>query len=350
MAIHIGLIGGGNITDTHARAARAIPGVEIGAIFGTNPEKLATLCREHGGQPYRNLEAFLVHRPMDLVAIGSPSGLHATYGIAAAQQGLHVLVEKPIEINTRRADALIAAAHLSGVKLGVMFQDRVKPGVRQLKEWISTGVIGKPLLADARVKWYRPPEYYSRSRWRGTLALDGGGALINQGVHTVDLLLWLLGDVARVQARTATALHKMEGEDIALAILEFSNGALGVLQATTAAYPGYPRRVEVSGSEGTVILEQDCILAANLRHTPAAFSEGNAPDENQSASSAVVSDFRGHQALFEDFLQAIERNTTPICDGRDGRRSIALIEAIYRAARNSGRGPGVDVCSDPPLS
>jgi UDP-N-acetyl-2-amino-2-deoxyglucuronate dehydrogenase len=350
MAIHIGLIGGGNITDTHARAARAIPGVEIGAIFGTNPEKLAALCREHGGQPYRNLEAFLVHRPMDLVAIGSPSGLHATYGIAAAQQGLHVLVEKPIEINTRRADALIAAAHLSGVKLGVMFQDRVKPGVRQLKEWISTGVIGKPLLADARVKWYRPPEYYSRSRWRGTLALDGGGALINQGVHTVDLLLWLLGDVARVQARTATALHKMEGEDIALAILEFSNGALGVLQATTAAYPGYPRRVEVSGSEGTVILEQDCILAANLRHTPAAFSEGNAPDENQSASSAVVSDFRGHQALFEDFLQAIERNTTPICDGRDGRRSIALIEAIYRAARNSGRGPGVDVCSDPPLS
>jgi len=350
MAIHIGLIGGGNITDTHAHAARAIPGVEIGAIFGTNPGKLAALCREHGGQPYRNLEAFLVHRPMDLVAIGSPSGLHATYGIAAAQQGLHVLVETPIEINTRRADALIEAAHLSGVKLGVMFQDRVKPGIRQLKEWISTGVIGKPLLADARVKWYRPPEYYSRSRWRGTLALDGGGALINQGVHTVDLLLWLLGDVARVQARTATALHKIEGEDIALAILEFSNGALGVLQATTAAYPGYPRRVEVSGSEGTVILEQDCILAANLRHTPAAFSEGNAPDENQSASSAVVSDFRGHQALFEDFLQAIERNTTPICDGRDGRRSIALIEAIYRAARNSGGGPGVDVCSDPPLS
>ncbi len=336
MAIYIGLIGGGNITDTHARAARAIPGVEIAAIYGTNPEKLAALCHDHGGQPYRDFDAFLAHRPMDVVAIGTPSGLHATQGIAAAERGLHVLTEKPIDINTRRADALIDAAQRSGVKLGVMFQDRVKPGIRQLKEWISTGVIGKPLLADACVKWYRPPEYYSRSRWRGTLALDGGGALINQAIHTVDLLLWLLGDVVRVQSRTTTALHKIEAEDTALAILEFSSGVLGVFQATTAAYPGYPRRLELTGSEGTVILEHDRILAANLRNQPPGFSEGAAPDENQSATSAAVSDFRGHQALFVDFIHAIESDTTPICDGRDGRRSIALVEAIYRAARNSG--------------
>jgi predicted dehydrogenase len=334
MAIHIGLIGGGNITETHARAARAIPGVEIAAIYGTNPEKLALLSREHGGKPYQDFDAFLAHRPMELVAIGSPSGLHATHGIAAAERGLHVLTEKPIDINTRRADAIIETAQRCGVKLGVMFQDRVKPGIRQLKDWISTGVMGKPLLVDARVKWYRPPEYYNQSRWRGTLELDGGGALINQAVHTVDLLLWLLGDVVRVQARTTTALHKIEGEDIALAILEFSSGALGVLQATTAAYPGYPRRLELTGSEGTVILEQDRILAANLRNPPSDFSVGSAPAGNQSASSAVVSDVRCHQVLFEDFLQAIERDTTPICDGRDGRRSIALVEAIYRAARN----------------
>jgi len=201
MAIHIGLIGGGNITDTHARAARAIPGVEIAAIYGTNPQKVAALCHEHGGKAYQDLDAFLAHRPMDLVAIGSPSGVHAMQGIAAAERGLHVLTEKPIDISTERADALIEAAQRSRVKLGVMFQDRVKPGIRQLKEWISTGVTGKVMLADARVKWYRPPEYYSQSRWRGTLALDGGGALINQAIHTVDLLLWLLGDVARVQSR-----------------------------------------------------------------------------------------------------------------------------------------------------
>ena len=276
---------------------------------------------------------------MDLVAIGSPSGLHAMQGIAAAERGLHVLTEKPIDISTERANALIEAAERSGVKLGVMFQDRVKPGIRQLNEWISTGVIGKPLLADARVKWYRPPEYYSQSRWRGTLALDGGGALINQAIHTVDLLLWLLGDVARVQSRTTTALHDIEAEDTALAILEFSSGALGTFQATTAAYPGYQRRLELTGSEGTVILEQDRILAANLRNPPPGFSQGALPDENQSATSAVVSDFRGHQALFEDFIHAIESDTTPVCDGREGRRSIALVEAIYRAAKKAGSEP-----------
>src|SRR2546422_1492956 len=139
MAIHIGLIGGGNITEAHARAARAIAGVEIVAIYGTNAEKIDRLCREHGGKGYQDFDKFLAHRPMDLVAIGSPSGLHATQGIAAAQRGLHVLTEKPIDINTTCADALIEATQRSGVKLGVMFQDRVKPRIRQLKEWISSG-------------------------------------------------------------------------------------------------------------------------------------------------------------------------------------------------------------------
>ena len=334
MTIHIGLIGGGNISETHARAARAIAGVEIAAIYGTNAKKVTALGQEHGARSYHDFDAFLAHRPMDMVAIGSPSGLHAAQGIAAAQRGLHVLTEKPIDISSERADALIAAAERSGVKLGVMFQDRMKPGIRELRECIRTGVIGKPLLVDARVKWYRPPEYYSGSRWRGTSALDGGGALINQAVHTVDLLLWLLGDVVRVRARTATLLHAIETEDTALAILEFASGALATLQATTAAYPGYPRRVEITGTEGTVILEQDRVVVANLRNPPPGTIGGIAPDENQSASSAVVSDVRGHQALFEDFLQAIEHDTIPICDGHEGRRSIALVEAIYRAARD----------------
>ncbi len=332
MTFYIGLIGGGNITETHARAARAIPGVEISAIHGTNSEKIVRLCREHGGTPYQDFDAFLKHRPMDLVIIGSPSGLHGSQGIAAARHGLHVLTEKPIEISTARTDALIEAAKQSRVQLGVIFQDRMKPHIRKLKNWLDQGLLGKLLFVTASVKWYRPPEYYANSRWRGTLALDGGGALINQGVHTVDLLLWLLGDVVRVQARTATQLHKIEAEDTAAAILEFASGALGVFHATTAAYPGYSRRVEISGSEGTVILEHDRITAANLRNTPAA-TESAAIDENQSASSAIVSDFRGHQLVLEDFLQAIQYNRAPACDGLEGRRSLALIESIYRAAK-----------------
>src|ERR1700675_1619980 len=269
MTTHIGLIGGGNINETHARAARAIPGGEIAAIFGTNVEKVGRLCREYGGKPFSNFDEFLAHRPMQLVAIGSPSGLHAEQGITAARQGLHVLTEKPIDITIERADALIAEAHKAGVQLGVFFQDRYKPDILSVKNLVVAGALGKPILVDARVKWYRPPDYYSNSRWRGTWALDGGGALINQAIHTVDLLLYLLGDVARVQARTATVLHKIEAEDTAVATLEFASGAVGTLLATTAAYPGYPRRIEITGTEGTVILEHDRIIAADLRNPPA---------------------------------------------------------------------------------
>lgn len=338
MTIHIGLIGGGNISQTHARAATAIPGVEIAAVYGTNLEKVARLTRECGGKAYENLDAFLAHRPMDLVAIGSPSGMHAAHGIAAARRGLHVLTEKPIDISTARADELIAVAKECGVKLGVMFQDRFKPDIRRLKHGIDGGAIGKPLLIEARVKWYRPPEYYSGSKWRGTLAMDGGGALINQAVHTVDLMLWLFGDAVRVQARTTTALHKIQSEDTAIALLEFASGAVGTLLATTAAFPGYPRRVEATGTEGTVILEHDRIVAADLRSASSALAVSAPSQDNENVASPVVSDFSGHQAIFEDFIRAIRENGTPACDGHEGRRSIALVEEIYRAAgRNSER-------------
>lgn len=332
MRFHVGLVGGGNITETHARAVQAIPEAEVAAVYGVNSTKVARIAEQFGGKAYTDYEAFLAHRPMEIVAIGSPSGLHAAHGIAAARHGIHVLTEKPLEINLERADAFIAEADRVGVKLGVMFQDRVKPGIQQLRRLVASGALGKILYADARVKWFRPPEYYSASHWRGTLALDGGGALINQAVHTVDLLLWLLGDVVRVQAKAATVLHKIEAEDTALAILEFASGVLGTLQATTAAYPGYSRRVEITGSEGTVILEHDRIVSADLRNPPAGSDFGCESDRNLSASSAAVSDFRGHQALFEDFFHAIEYKAEPVCSGREGRRSVALVDAIYRAA------------------
>ena len=337
MTIRIGLIGGGNITETHVRAARAIPNVEIAAIFGANAEKVARLCKEHGGKPYQDLETFLAHRPMNAVILGSPSGLHAAQGIAAAKRGLHVLTEKPIDTTTHSADTLIEAAKQANVKLAVIFQDRLKPDIQKLKQWMDADVLGKPLLVDARVKWYRPPEYYAASKWRGTIALDGGGALINQGIHTVDLLVWLLGDVARVQARTATLLHRIEAEDTAIAALEFASGALGTLHATTAAYPGYPRRVEITGTQGSVVLEHDRIIAADLRNPPPDLKSNSFGDANQSASSAAVTDFRGHQAVIEDFLQAIARDSAPVCDGAEGRRSLALVEAIYRAAHQAQR-------------
>jgi UDP-N-acetyl-2-amino-2-deoxyglucuronate dehydrogenase len=335
MTIHVGLIGGGNISATHARAANAIPGVSVSAIYGSNQEKVSRLSQEHAAKAYTDFEAFLNHRPLDMVAIGSPSGLHATQGIAAAKRGLHVLTEKPIDISTQRVDELIAAAEASGVKLGVMFQDRCKPDIRRMKQWIDDGFLGKVLLADARVKWYRPPQYYGDSKWRGTFALDGGGALINQAVHTVDLLLWMLGDVAKVQASTANLLHQIEAEDTALALLKFKSGASAVLQASTAAFPGYPRRLEVSGTEGTIILEQDRVIAVDLKHPREGVVASRGTEDVEDTASPVVTDFQGHQAVFEDFIRAIQENGTPMCDGHEARRSVALIEEIYSAAGRS---------------
>jgi predicted dehydrogenase len=335
MKIQVGLIGAGNISETHARAVKAIAGAELVAVYGANSEKARALCRQHGGTAYDELSAFLAHRPMEMVIIGSPSGVHAEQGIAAARLGLHVLTEKPIDVSVKRADALIAACDEAGVKLGVIFQDRFKPDIQRLRQIVSEGLIGRPLLVDARVKWYRPPEYYSQSRWRGTYALDGGGALINQGVHTVDLLLWVMGDVASVQARTRTMLHKIETEDTALALIEFSSGAVGVFHATTAAYPGFPRRVEITGSEGTVILEHDRIVAINLRRAYEGAISAVEADQNPSASSPVVSDIRGHLAAIEDFIGAIEKDAPPVSDGREGRKSLALVEAIYRSSKES---------------
>ncbi|HXJ45113.1 MAG TPA: Gfo/Idh/MocA family oxidoreductase [Candidatus Dormibacteraeota bacterium] len=332
MTICVGLIGGGNISETHARAAMAIPGVEVSAIYGSNSTKVARLGGECGAMAYSDFEQFLNHKPMDFVAIGSPSGLHAEQGIAAAWRGLHVLTEKPLEISTQKGRELIAATKEAGVKLGVFFQDRFKPDIIQVKKWMDAQVLGKPILADARIKWFRPPSYYGDSRWRGTLALDGGGALINQAIHTVDLLLWLFGDVVSVQAQKKTALHKIEAEDTLVALLEFANGAMGVLQATTSAYPGYPRRLELTGSEGTVIIEHDRLFASDSRNK-ASELKSLGDDQNASATSAAVSDVRGHRAVIEDFIDAIRTNREPRCSGVEGLRSVALVEKIYEACR-----------------
>jgi predicted dehydrogenase len=334
LPLQAGFVGCGNITDTHARAARAA-GLGVAAFFGGDPAKAEAMASRYGGRAFARYEDFLAHRPMDLVVIGSPSGLHAEQGIAAARRGLHVLVEKPIDVATARGEALVAAADKARVKLGVLFQDRLKPDLVRLRELLAGGGLGRVLVASARVKWHRPPEYYAGSRWRGTLALDGGAALINQGIHTVDLLLWLLGPVLEVRALAGTLLHAIEGEDVALALLRFASGALATLEATTVAFPGYPRRVEISGTGGTVVVEGDRVVAADLRApTPGLVSGGD--EGSAGAASAVVADETPHRRMIEDFARAIATGGSPACDGREGLRSLAVVEAVYAAAARAG--------------
>ena len=288
----------------------------------------------------RSCDAFLAHQPMDLVAIGSPSGLHAEQGIRAAGRGLHVLVEKPIDVTVSRGGR---------ADRGVRRRQRASSACssRIARSPISSGSTSRCTVAgsaarcssSARVKWYRPPEYYSQSRWRGTWALDGGGALMNQGIHTVDLLQWMFGPVSRVTARTRTSLHAIEVEDTAVAMLEFASGAIGTFEATTAAYPGYTRRVEFTGTGG-----HDGPRARSAdRRRPAQPADdliaGDAIDQNLSASSPVVSDVRGHQRMIEDFFDAIQAGREPTCSGREGRRSVAARRGDLRRRSEPASGP-----------
>jgi len=336
--VRVGLIGAGNISETHARAVAAVPGASVVAVYGPTRARAERLATSVGAHAHDRLDAFLAQGGMDMVIVGTPSGLHGEHGAAAARAGLHVLVEKPLEITTARADRLIAAAADAGVTLGVIFQDRLKPSVERLKALVESRAIGRPILASARVKWFRPPSYYGESRWRGTQTLDGGGALINQAIHTVDVLLWVFGPVARVFGKVATRLHDIEVEDTAVATLEFASGAVGTIEAATSAYPGYARRIEITGSEGTAILDGDDLVAVDVR-SPARSIDGQTTVEPrtgrapENAASPIVSDVSAHQRVVEDFIAAFRNGGRPRCDGPEGRRSVALIEAIYESSR-----------------
>jgi len=325
--IRIGLIGSGNISATHARAIAGLADSHLVAVYGRTLGRAQAIAAASGARAFDSLDRFF-DTPLDMVAIGTPSGLHGEHGAAAAGRRLHVLVEKPMEITAARADALTDAARRAGVTLGVVFQDRMKPDIRALKARLDAGELGSLRVVRGDVPWWRPPEYYGDSTWRGTWALDGGGALMNQGIHTVDLLLWLCGPVTRVYGRTTTACHDIEVEDTAVALLEFASGALGTLTATTCAYPGRPRRIEIVGSKGTAVLEGDGLDGQGGR-------VGHVGQVGQDArqASPVVSDVSAHQAVFEDFIRACATGTPPNCGGDDGRRSVQLIEAIYQSSR-----------------
>jgi predicted dehydrogenase len=220
----------------------------------------------------------------------------------------------------------------------VFFQDRLKPDLVRVKSMVDAGTLGKTHLVSGRVKWYRPPEYYRGVPQHGTRALAGGGALINQAIHTLDLLLYVLGPISRVFARTGTLLHDIEVEDTVVATFEFANGALGSFEATTSVFPGYARRVEITGSSGTLIVEHDQIAAVDL--VPGASAGANVPIVAPSASafnaaSALVADATPHQRIVEDFVRALRTGSRPICDGAEGRRSMAVIDAMYESAQSN---------------
>lgn len=328
----IGLVGIGMIAGVQAEAIKRLSTTRLVAVCTRDAGRAKEFAAQYGVTPYTDYQKFLAHPELDLVSVCTPSGTHADLGIEAAAAGRHVLVEKPIEVNLARADALIEACDRHGVKLGVIFQSRFLPSVQAIREAVEGGRLGRLMLADAFVKWFREPQYYAPGSWHGTLALDGGGALINQAIHTVDLLRWIVGPVERVAAfKGALRYPHLEGEDTLVASLRFANGALGMIEAATSAKPGFKRRLELSGERGTIILEGDSIAtwAVDGEEPPPLVSEQLT---DGSANPAAIS-CEGHRRQIAEMVESIAADRPPLLDGREGRKSLQLVEAIYAAAR-----------------
>src|SRR4029079_362993 len=262
MTYGFGIVGCGMISSFHARAIAEVRGAKLVACFDTREEAAKKFAAEHHCKAYTNLGAMLADPKVSMVTIATPSGAHMEPAVAAARAGKHVIIEKPLEITLSKCDRIIEACKKAKVQVGAIFPSRFHDSSVKLKRAIEGGRFGRLTLGDANVKWYRTQQYYDSGAWRGTWALDGGGALMNQAIHSVDLLTWLMGPVVEIKANTATLAHvRIEVEDAVVATLRFANGALGVLEATTAAYPGYLKRVAIHGSEGAALREEEDLKA-----------------------------------------------------------------------------------------
>jgi predicted dehydrogenase len=335
-----GIIGTGMIAGYHARAIAQIPGARLAGVSGRSAEKVRAFATQHQ-VPFAttNLDELLARPDVAVVCITTPSGAHLEPALAAIRAGKHVVIEKPLEITTARADRIIAAAAAAGVRLVPIFQARFGRGAQTVKAALDAGRLGRLVLASAYVKWHRPAAYYTG--WKGTLTLDGGGAVINQAIHGVDLLQWFAGLPAAVFAWQTRRVHTgIEAEDTAVAALRFPGGALGTLEATTALWPGWSRRIELGGEHGSVCLEDDHIVRWDFA-PPAPGDEAiraarrdDALGSGAGAPGAIS--FEGHRRQIQDLVDALRDHRPPAIEGAEGRKAVALVNAIYASA-DSGR-------------
>ena len=342
--IGFGIVGCGMIAEYHTRAINEIPGARVTAAYSrdlTNVRKVAEIAEGGDVAPFDDLGRMLDDPSVDVVCICTPSGAHLDPAVAAARAGKHVVVEKPLEITLGRCDAIIAACDEAGVRLCTIFPSRFSAANLRLKQAIEDGRFGRLTLGDTYVKWWRTQQYYDSGGWRGTWDLDGGGALMNQAIHNVDLLLWLMGEVETVTALTATLAHeRIEVEDTAVAALRFRNGALGVIEAATSAHPGLSKRTEIHGERGSARVEQDDFTLWEFSEplpSDDAIREAMAKGGAQGGGADPRGiTHAGHRDQIADFLEAIRTSRAAIVDGREGRRSVELIRAIYRSSDGGG--------------
>ena len=354
MAIGVGIVGCGMISNFHARAFEEIRGARVVACFDMVAPAADAFAEQTGCTAYHKLNDLLTDPAVNVVTICTPSGAHAEPAVAAAKAGKHVIVEKPLEVTLKRCDRIIRACEDAGVTLSTIFPSRFHESSQLIKKAIDKGRFGRLTMGDAYVKWFRTQEYYDSGAWRGTWKLDGGGALMNQAIHSVDLLTWLMGPVEQVSAYAATLTHqRIEVEDVATATLRFANGALGVIEATTAAYPGALKKIEIHGSEGSAALEEEDIKTWEFARATRGDQALRKRMTGQTASGGGATDpaaigHHGHTKQFKDVLQAIKKGRAPLIDGYEGRRSVEIILAIYASAQR-GRPVDLPLRRDPVL-
>lgn len=349
-----GIIGCGMIARFHARAVAELRGARVVACYDAIPAAADRLADEIGCKSYHDLDEMMADRDVTVVTIGTPSGAHLEPAVAAAKAGKHVIVEKPLEITLKRCDTIIDACKANRVRLSTIFPSRFHAGSVELKRAVDEKRFGKLTIGDAYVKWYRSQEYYDSGAWRGTWELDGGGALMNQAIHSVDLLTWLMGPVVEISAHTATLAHRrIAVEDTAIATLKFANGALGTIEATTAAYPGYLKRIELHGSDGSAAIEEEDIVRWDFAKSSRRDAKIRKSMDGKLSGGGGASDpsaigHHGHKLQFQDHVNAIEKRKKPSVDGAEGRRSVEIILGIYKAAE-TGRRVELPLAKDPVL-
>ncbi|MCR8633422.1 Gfo/Idh/MocA family protein [Paenibacillus radicis (ex Xue et al. 2023)] len=336
------IVGAGVIGQTHAERLLSVDKGKLVVICDEVADKAKELAEKYGCDWSSNLDEVLARTDVDIVNICLPSGMHAKYTIAAARAGKHVITEKPMDITSDNALQMIQECRKAGVKLAVISQHRLQASTQQIKQDIESGKFGKLIIGTGAINWYRSQEYYDSGAWRGTWAFDGGGALMNQGVHTVDVLQYLMGPVESVHAVCETLGHeRIEVEDAAVATLRFRNGAVGTLVATTCAYPGLTTRVEIFGQDGSAVIEGDELVFRNVKSesgedgsnaSHSSVSKSNRGNGTTAADPTAI-EGAGHIKQMNDMIAAIEENREPIINGEEGYKPLEIILAIYESAR-----------------
>lgn len=331
--IKIGIVGCGTIAGIHAQAIRNSQNCELHSVYSRSGENAKRCGEKYNVKWDTDWASFISDKELDAVSVCTPSGNHLDYGEKAADAGKHVIIEKPIEVTLKRARALIEKCNKNRVKLTVIYQSRFATEMETLKKQIENRAIGDIFMADATVKWYRGQEYYDGGVWRGTLKLDGGGVLINQAIHTIDLLQWFLGDVDTVYGKTGTFTHEnIEGEDNAVAVLRFKNGVLATVEASTSVVPAQSRKIEIHGKKGSIeIVDNDVkVVIGNESQT--------GKEENEKATTGADSPLAGfsiepHKKQFEAIADAINLGQEPPVSGSDSLKSLAIVLAVYESAK-----------------